>query len=72
MVAPGADGVAVSRKTKVGFPGDEKCTWTIMSVTKAPSFRITSAATAFGIKWDIMYQEWVDGWQLDAGVDFLP
>jgi hypothetical protein len=50
----------------------EKCTWTIMSATKAPSFKISSGATALSDKYDIMYQEWVDGWQLSAGTDFLP
>lgn len=53
--------------------GTEKCTWFMKSKTKAPTFAVstgTTAAKTFSDKWDIIYQEWVDGWQLSKGVDF--
>ena len=54
--------------------GTEKCTWFMKSKTKAPTFAVYTGSTAaktFSAKWDIIYQEWVDGWQLSKGVDFV-
>jgi hypothetical protein len=58
------------RTVATEFSGLEKCTWTIMSLTKAPSFKLSSVDIALTDKFDIMYQEWVDGWQLDVDSHF--
>jgi hypothetical protein len=75
MITPNGT-TAVTRLIKSdatdGFSGKEKCTWTMMSTTKAPTFSVRNAASITD-KYDIMYQEWVDGWQgLTLGVDFEP
>lgn len=55
-----------------GFSETEKCTWVLRSKTKAPSFAITNvAAKPLTDKVDVVYQEWVDGWQLTDGTDFF-
>jgi hypothetical protein len=43
----------------------------MMSTTKAPTFSVLNAAS-LSANFDIMYQEWVDGWQLNVNVDFQP
>lgn len=58
------------QRVVANFEGFEKCTWTMMSATKAPSFKLSSGDAALTDKFDIMYQEWVDGWQLDKDTDF--
>jgi hypothetical protein len=55
-----------------GMTSLEKCTWTMMSLTKAPSFKISGGSVALTANWDVMYQEWVDGWQVSKLVDFMP
>ena len=44
------------------------------SKTKAPTFAVYTGSTAaktYSDKWDIIYQEWVDGWQLAKGTEFV-
>jgi hypothetical protein len=55
------------------FSTSEKCTWTLRSKTKAPTFAISQATAAKQLpaEYDVIYQEWVDGWQLTAGEDFV-
>ena len=55
------------------FNDTEKCTWVLRSKTKAPTFVIsnTTAAKQLPATVDVVYQEWIDGWQLTAGTDFL-
>lgn len=50
----------------------EKCTWTMSSKTKAPTFKISGGTVVLGASFEVMYQEWVDGWQLSSLVDFAP
>jgi len=59
-----------------GFSAEEKCTWVLRSKTKAPSFTITNATGGTNTKFltekvDVVYQEWVDGWQIAEGTDFI-
>lgn len=48
------------------FDSSEKCTWVMESSTKAPTFKISNTASAttkpLTANWDVMYQEWVEGW----------
>jgi hypothetical protein len=57
-----------------GFTTAEKCTWNMSSVTKAPTFKIynaTGASVFLPADYDIMYSEWVDGWNgLVSGTDY--
>jgi hypothetical protein len=55
-----------------GFSSLEKCTWVLRSKSKAPTFAVgqTTAAKGLPSTVDVIYQEWVDGWQISAGVDF--
>lgn len=55
-----------------GFSSLEKCTWVLRSKTKAPTFAISNTTAAKGLPAgiDVIYQEWVDGWQITAGTDF--
>ena len=55
-----------------GFSTSEKCTWTLRSKTKAPTFAISQATKDKQLpsNYDVVYQEWVEGWQLDKG-EFL-
>lgn len=57
-----------------GFSSLEKCTWVLRSKSKAPTFAIgqasSGAAKGLPSTVDVIYQEWVDGWQISAGVDF--
>jgi hypothetical protein len=55
-----------------GFSSKEKCTWVLRSKTKAPTFTIGQVNNDKGLtsSLDVVYQEWVDGWQISAGVDF--
>lgn len=61
-------------QTASGFSTSEKCTWTLRSKTKAPTFAISqaskTAAKPLPSNYDVVYQEWVEGWQLDKG-EFL-
>ena len=55
-----------------GLDKTEKCTFVLRSKTKAPTFVIsnTTAAKPLPTKFDVVYQEFIDGWQLTAGEHF--
>ena len=61
-------GVALERSvSETAFNQSEKCTWVMSSTTKAPTFKIstptvTSIAAILPATYDLIYQEWVEGW----------
>lgn len=59
-------GTALERTVSAtGFDESEKCTWVMSSTTKAPTFKIstpTAAANVLPATFDLIYQEWVEGW----------
>jgi len=62
----------ISADNTNGFDADEKCTWVLRSKTKAPTFVISNlASNALEATVDVVYQEWVDGWQLEDGKTFI-
>jgi hypothetical protein len=75
-VAEGGDDASRKRTIKTdntfGFSSKEKCTCVLRSKTKAPTFAIGQTTKDKGLpsSIDVVYQEWVDGWQITAGVDF--
>ena len=72
LVIDDKDPSTMARQPSADFTKSEKCTWILQSKSKAPTFSISNeAAGKLEDKYDIVYQEWIEGWQLVKGVDYL-
>lgn len=64
-------GSTVTRAIAATFGPTEKCTFISSTKTGAPTFELDLGEKGFENKYDVHFQEWIEGWELTKDTDYI-